>query len=274
MPSNDPPVFRARDIGFVYPDGTTGLKGVSFDVPKGDRLALLGANGSGKSTLLRLLSGLSFPTSGTLEAFGKPLTEKALEDDTFSTAFRRRVQPVFQDADTQLFSPTVEEEVAFGPLQLGDASQAAIAVAEALEGMAVSHLRERAPYRLSGGEKRKVAFAAVLVLNPEVLLLDEPMTGLDPRSVGALLDALDDFSEGGGTIVVATHDLPLLREMANRAIVLTEDGGVARDAPVDDILADRPFLESHNLAHIHRHHHGGQIHTHPHEHGWEGTQTS
>ena len=261
----EPPAFRARDLSFAYPDGTRALDGVSFDIRPGERVALLGANGSGKSTLLRLLGALEFPTRGEVMAFGQTLTEDALEDDAAAHAFRRRVQFVFQDADIQLFSPTVEEEVAFGPLHLTtDTSDVRRQVGEALERLNIPHLAERAPHRLSGGEKRKVALASVLVLRPDVLLLDEPAAGLDPRSVGALIDILDDFHAGGGTIVLATHDIPLLAEMADRALVLGEDHRLHADAPVPDILADRPLLESCNLVHIHRLH--GEVQAHGHDH--------
>jgi len=262
------PVFAALELGFAYPDGTRALEAASFDVRRGERVALLGANGSGKSTLLRLLGGLDFATHGTLEAFGEPLTEDALEREATSTAFRRRVQFVFQDADIQLFMPTVEEEVAFGPLQLtGDAGDVRRQVQEALDWAGIPHLAGRAPHRLSGGEKRKVTLASVLVLRPEVLLLDEPTAGLDPRSVGALIDILDDFHAGGGTVVLATHDIPLLEELADRAMVLGEDHRLHADAPVREITSDRVLLEAHNLAHAHRHRHGGRTHVHAHEHG-------
>jgi cobalt/nickel transport system ATP-binding protein len=261
------PAFQAQDLRFAYPDGTHALDGVSFEVGLGERVALLGANGSGKSTLLRLLCGLDFPTSGSLSAFGRPLTERALEDDETSYAFRRRVQFVFQDADIQLFSPTVREEVAFGPLQLyADEADARRQVDAALAEVGIAHLGDRAPYRLSGGEKRKVALASVLVLRPDVLLLDEPSAGLDPRSVGALIDILDEYHAAGGAIVLATHDLPLLEEFADRAIVLGEDHRVQADAAAHVILADQPLLERCNLVHAHRHHHGDHAHTHPHTH--------
>jgi cobalt/nickel transport system ATP-binding protein len=137
----------------------------------------------------------------------------------------------------------------------------------ALENLGILHLRDRAPYRLSGGEKRKVALASVLVLKPDVLLLDEPSAGLDPRSVGALIDILDGFHEIGGTIILATHDIPMLPEFADRALVLGEDHHLHADLPVADILADQPLLERYNLVHAHRHRHGRHVHSHSHSHG-------
>lgn len=258
-------VFSAADVGFVYPDGTTGLRSVSFEVTAGERVALLGANGSGKSTLLRLLGALALPTSGVLSAFGRPLGEVAA-DDAASSAFRRRVQFVFQNADAQLFSPTVEDEIAFGPLQLLDAGGVRERVDAVLEATRIGHLRGRPPHRLSGGEKRKVALASVLVLEPEVLLLDEPTAGLDPRSVGWLIETLDDFAARGGTVVIATQEIPLLEELADRAMVIGEDHGMAFDGTVQGALNDRELLERCNLVHRHRHRHGDRVHDHPHTH--------
>jgi cobalt/nickel transport system ATP-binding protein len=259
------PVFTARDVGFVYPDETIGLRSVSFEIGAGERVALLGANGSGKSTLLRLLGALAVPTSGDLTAFERPMARVA-EDDTEARAFRRRVQFVFQNADAQLFSPTVEEEIAFGPLQLYDGNDVRERVDTVLKATRIEHLRDRPPHRLSGGEKRKVALASVLVLEPEVLLLDEPTAGLDPRSVGWLIETLDAFAAGGGTVVIATQEIPLLGELADRAMVIGEDHCLAFDGTVGDVLADRELLERCNLVHRHRHRHGEQVHDHPHEH--------
>lgn len=262
------PVFEARSAGFCYPDGTRALQDITFTVRRGERVALLGANGSGKSTLLHLLGALDYAQQGEILAFGQPLAQKHMEGRDTARTFRRRVQFVFQDADVQLFSPTVEEELAFGPLQL-DPSVDAVrdAVDAALKNAGISHLKHRPPYRLSGGEKRKVALASVLILRPEVLLLDEPAAGLDPRSVGALIDILSDFHDGGGTVVMATHDLPLLAEMADRALVFGEDHQLHADLPVSDVLGDVELLERHNLVHVHRHRHEGTEHFHIHSHG-------
>lgn len=267
MSSEPADVFRARDLAFTYPDGTAALDGVSFAVGAGERVALLGANGSGKSTLLRILCGLAFATAGSVSAFALPLTEESLDDDAAAHAFRRRVQFVFQDADAQLFNPTVEEEIAFGPLQLcPERSGVRRMVDAALDELGIAPLRDRAPYRLSGGEKRKVALASVLVLKPDVLLLDEPAAGLDPKSVGALIDTLDDFHAAGGTTLIATHDIPMLHELADRAIVLGEDHRIHADGAVPSVLADTPLLERCNLVHSHRHRHGATMHTHAHRH--------
>lgn len=244
------PVYRVENARYAYPDGTMALDGVSFTVAAGERVALLGANGSGKSTLLHLLCGLAYPNTGAISAFGRPLSERAMEDDDTAFAFRRRVQFVFQNADVQLFNATVEQEIAFGPLQLADGrAEVRRQVEAALDTLGIARLRDRAPYRLSGGEKRKVALASVLVLNPEVLLLDEPAAGLDPRSAGDLVDTLSAFHARGGTLITATHDIPMVHRFADRAIVLGEDHRLHADASVSEVLADQPLLERCNLIH-------------------------
>ena len=159
------------------------LRDVSLTVSESERVALLGANGSGKSTLLALLAGLIEPGGGELFAFGEPLTAARLRDDAFAHAFRRRVGIVFQSSDAQLFSPTVRDEVAFGPLHLRLADDEIVRrVEDTLRMLDLDDLAERAPYNLSGGEKKKVALASVLAINPDVLMLDEPTSGLDPRT--------------------------------------------------------------------------------------------
>ncbi|HEX5227906.1 MAG TPA: ABC transporter ATP-binding protein, partial [Bryobacteraceae bacterium] len=170
MSSSAEAVFRVADVSYRYHE-VPALNGLSVQVAPGERVALLGANGSGKSTLLRLLAGLAFPQRGEISFFGRPLTASALQDEAFFFSFRRRVGVVFQNPDVQLFNPSVFDEVAFGPLQLRlPAKEVRERVEAALETMGIGHLRDRAPHRLSGGEKKRVALASVLVTDPEVLL--------------------------------------------------------------------------------------------------------
>lgn len=259
------PLFDLRDVWFDY-EGITALRGLSLEIGRGERLALLGANGSGKSTLLRLLDALCFPSRGSITFDGQALTPQHLGDDGFSMAFRRRVGLVFQNPDVQLFNPTVFDEVAFAPLQLGwPKANLLERVQQALELMAISHLRERPPYRLSGGEKKRVALASVIVLDPDVLLLDEPTSTLDPRSQSQIIDLLQQWKGSSKTIVTATHQLEIVEDIADRLVVL-EAGQVCGMGTPAEILGSQELLLRANLVHAHRHTHGSVTHTHPHIH--------
>ncbi|MGZ4199668.1 MAG: energy-coupling factor ABC transporter ATP-binding protein, partial [Thermoleophilia bacterium] len=247
-------VFRLTGVGYRYGPGV-------------EALAVLGANGSGKSTLLKVLAGLAEPTQGEVEAFGERLSGGALSDAAAAQRFRRRVGMVFQSADAQLFNPTVRDEVAFGPLHLDLPHDEIVArVEDTLDMLGLGPLAERAPYNLSGGEKKKVALASVLSIDPEVLMLDEPTNGLDPRTQEWLFELLATLNRAGKTIVVATHRLDVLERLVDRAVVLGEDHRPAADRPLAAVLADRDLLLSVNLIHEHAHHHGALLHSHPHAH--------
>jgi cobalt/nickel transport system ATP-binding protein len=259
------PLFELRDVGFDY-DGIAALRGLSLAIAQGERVVLLGANGSGKSTLLRILDALCFPSQGSLSFAGEPLTPKRLQDDGFALAFRRRVALVFQNPDVQLFNPTVFDEVAFAPLQMQWTKEKVIAkVEETLTVMGISHLRERPPYRLSGGEKKRVALASVLVLDPDVLLLDEPTATLDPRSQSQVIDLIQAWKGSAKTVVTATNQLEIVEDIADRVVVL-EGGSVSANGTPDEILTNQESLLRANLVHAHRHSHGGVFHSHPHLH--------
>lgn len=258
--------FDVRCVSYRYQE-VLALDCLSLAIARGQRVAVLGANGSGKSTLLRLLDGLYFPQSGSIAFRGEPLTEQRLQEDDYALAFRRRVALVFQNPDVQLFNPTVFDEVAFGPLQLRwPKDKIRRRVAEALDMMEIGHLRDRAPHRLSGGEKKRVALASVLVLDPEVLLLDEPTAALDPKSASQLIDLMLDWSASAKTIVTATHDLEIVDEIADLCYVF-QRGRVIAAGPPQQILNDDALLRQTNLIHAHRHRHeGGEIHSHAHRH--------
>lgn len=237
-------MFKAEGLSFHHPGHPPSLLEVSFRIRRGERIALLGANGSGKSTLLFLLGGLFFPTDGSLEAFGHPLTESRLEKNP---GFRQQVGILFQNSDAQLFCPTVEEEIAFGPLQLG-LEDIRTRIEDVLGLLGITKLRERSPQQLSGGEKKRVALASILVLNPTVLLLDEPLSGLDPRSQRELLGLLEGLSERGTTLVTSTHDLGTVPRIADRALVLGEDHRLLADRSASEVLSDQALLQSSNLV--------------------------
>jgi len=253
--------FEAEAVRFEY-GKVAALEELTLQVRAGERIALLGANGSGKSTLLRLMDGLHFASEGTLRFRGAALTEAAMEDDEFAMRFRRQVGLVFQNPDIQLFNPTVFDEVAFGPLQLGWPREKILErVYSVLQWIGAEHLKDRAPYRLSGGEKKRVAIASVIVLDPDVLLLDEPTAALDPKSQSQVIELLEGWNDGGKTVITATHQLEILPEICGRAVVL-ENGAVVADGAPAEVLADTALLESANLIHSHRHLHGGVAHRH------------
>ncbi len=263
-----PALFDLRDVWFDY-EGIAALQGLSLEVGTGERVALLGANGSGKSTLLRLLDGLCFPSKGSIAFDGQPLTPSRLNNDGFSLAFRRRVALVFQNPDVQLFNPTVFDEVAFAPLQLGwPKEQLLERVGQTLELMSITHLRERPPYRLSGGEKKRVALASVIVLEPDVLLLDEPTATLDPRSQSQIIDLIQQWKGTSKTVITATHQLEIVEDIADRLVVM-ENGKVSGAGSPAEILANQELLLRANLVHAHRHTHGSVTHSHPHIHSHE-----
>lgn len=241
-------LFELSDVEYQYEDGTSALESLSFAIESGDSVAILGANGSGKSTLLRILDGLYFATRGSLAFRGKKLDERALQNAEFRQDFRQSVAFVFQNADAQLFNPTVVDEVAFGPRQQGlMESEVAKRVGETLEFLGISHLAERAPFRLSGGEKRKVAIASVLAMNPQVLLFDEPFLGLDPRGQTWLVRTLNQLHGAGKTTIIATHTLDLVPRVAKTALVLSEDHRLVKIGPVSQVVNDNPLLISANL---------------------------
>ncbi|WP_328997920.1 energy-coupling factor ABC transporter ATP-binding protein [Kribbella sp. NBC_00709] len=271
LPSDAPDdaIFVCRELRYSYLDRFPALDDVSIDIRAGEMVALLGANGCGKSTLLKILDGLVHPDSGTFHAFGHLVTEDNLEDEQFSMGFRSRVGFVFQNSDAQVFSPTVREEVGFGCLQLGlSVAETKERVADVLAMLAITDLADRAPFQLSGGQKKKVAIASVLVMNPDVLLFDEPTAALDPRSQTWLAELIADLNQAGKTIVYATHDLAVLQQIATRCVVFSEDHRLVRSGPPAEVLADTELLQAVNLVHEHVHTHDEGVpvvvHSHPH----------
>src|SRR5208283_2419268 len=216
----------------------------------GEKIAIIGANGTGKSTLLHLLDGLIFPNRGELKAFGLPLTEDFINDSASSHHFRSKVGLVFQNADIQLFCPTVREDIVFGPLQLGVSDDEVRRRLLKISGMlGVEHLLDRVPYQLSVGEKRKVAIATVFAIDPDVLVLDEPTAGLDPLTVRHIIDLIVQANQKGKTIITSTHDLHIVSEISDTIYVFNKDKRIVQSGRTKDILSDRVFLEANNLVH-------------------------
>jgi len=230
-------IVEVENLRYAYPDGTAAVQGISFRIHHGESVAIVGANGAGKSTLLQHLNGYLTPGEGRIRIGDFPLTKETVRD------VRRTVGMVFQDPDDQLFMPTVYDDVAFGPLNLGLPPEAVQArVTEALSRVEALHLQDRPPYRLSGGEKRAVAIASVLSMDPDILVMDEPTTGLDPRARRRLIELLGSFHH---TKIIATHDLDLVLDLCERTIVI-HNGRVTADGATADIFQNQELLaESH-----------------------------
>lgn len=258
------PIFHIENIGYLYGDRHVGLKDINMQVNSGESLAILGANGSGKSTLLKILAGLAFPSHGKITALGKPLSQDALSGE-FSAFFRSKLGFVFQEPDVQIFCPTVWDEIAFGPLQLDiPKDEVSRRVEDTLDMLGIKTLRDRQPHHLSGGEKKKVAIGSVLSLNPDVLLLDEPTNGLDPRTQVWLFELLAGLRMVKKTIIMATHDLSIVEDLADRVIVLSEEHAIVADGTPAEILKDKDMLLKVNIIHEHTHRHGDVVHIHSH----------
>jgi len=260
-------LFHLDQAHYSYLGRIPALCGIDLDIAAGARVAVIGANGTGKSTLLTMLNALVFPDRGRFTAFGKTITEDLFDDHDFSRFFRSSVGFLFQNPDIQLFCPTVKEDIIFDPLQMDvDHAQILRRLDKAVDELKIAHLLERAPHQLSIGEKRKVALAGVIAVDPQVLLLDEPTAGLDPETTRAIVDMLLTQHQAGKTIITATHDMHIVEEIADTVYVFGANKTIVRSGQPSAILSDQAFLREHNLAHIHRHRHAGSLHAHPHNH--------
>lgn len=260
-------LFELKQVYYSYLGKIPALCAVDLTIEQGSKVAIIGANGTGKSTLLTMLDALILPDKGTIKAFGTELKEGLLNDAGFTQEFRRKVGFVFQNPDVQLFCPTVKEDIIFGPLQLGISQDEITARLDEVACLFnIAHLLERAPHQLSIGEKRKVALASVLIIEPDVLLIDEPTAGLDPQTVRDIVDVILEMNEAGKTIITATHDMHIVEEISDIAHVFSADKRIIRSSHPHEILSDQEFLQTYNLIHVHSHRHKGIIHIHPHLH--------
>ncbi|WP_058303585.1 energy-coupling factor ABC transporter ATP-binding protein [Gorillibacterium timonense] len=236
-----------QDVSYQY-RGKFALDGITLRIEQGGAVAFIGPNGSGKSTLFKLMNGLLFPSRGRYRFDSEEITEDKLKDVAFSRRFHQRIGFVFQNPDTQLFCSSVQEEIAFGPHQMGLAeSDVNRRVEDCLELLQIKKLRGEHPWNLSGGEKKRVAIAAVLAMNPDVLVLDEPMNGIDPKGKAFLRELLLRLHASGKTIVAATHDFAYVEGIFRRAVVLTEDHRLVRDDEAERVMSDSVFLKQHNI---------------------------
>lgn len=231
------PLLLIDNLHFAYPDGRVALRGVNLRIARGEKVALAGPNGAGKSTLLLHLNGV-LRGNGRIEVAGMPVNNHTLPQ------VRARVGLVFQNPDDQLFSPTVFEDVAFGPLHMGlAAGEVRVRVERALAMVGMSAYQERHPYHLSTGEKKRIAIATVLAMEPEILAFDEPSAGLDPRARRGLINLLRDLPL---TMLVSSHDMAMVQELFDRMVIMDE-GRVVADGSVATLLADQALLEAHGL---------------------------
>lgn len=231
-------IIELEDVRYTYPDGTRALDGISFRIVHGESVGIVGANGAGKSTLLLQINGILMATQGSIRVGEVTLTKRTAKE------IRKRIGFVFQNPDDQIFMPTVFEDVAFGPLHLGWASEAVERAAiRALERVSCLHLKDRPPHRISEGQKRCVSIAAVISMDPDVLVMDEPSANLDPRARRQLIQLLKTFKHSK---IVASHDLDMVMELCQRTIVLSE-GRVAADGPTPALLSDEELLEKNGL---------------------------
>lgn len=260
-------LISLKQLNYSYFGKVPAICNLSMDVNEGALFAIIGHNGSGKSTLLHLMNGLLYPDSGEVLFRNKKLSEQSMADPKFAVEVRKSMGFIFQNPDIQLFCPTVFDELLFAPLQLDLPLELAIERAEeTLSFLGISHLRNRAPYLLSGGEKKRVAIGSVLTMNPEVLLVDEPLAGLDPKSQTFFTELLLELHQAGKTIIFTTHQLDLVDHLQPMVAVLSEDHGIQKIAPSSEILNDEDFLISVNLIHKHIHRHGDETHRHIHSH--------
>jgi len=235
--SDGVPTLLVKNLSFSYPDGRSALRDVSLQINDCEKVALVGPNGAGKSTLMLHLNGI-LNGEGQVQVAGMPLTKSNLP------VIRAKVGLVFQNPDDQLFSPTVFEDVAFGPLHMGLAEDEVRArVARALEQVGMSAYADRLSHHLSVGEKKRVAIATVLSMDPEILILDEPSAGLDPRARRALINQLRELPI---TMLVSTHDMRLVNELFPRMLIMDE-GRIVADGATDALMDDAALLEAHGL---------------------------
>jgi cobalt/nickel transport system ATP-binding protein len=260
-------IILLKNIEYSYFGKIPALKNINLSIKKGEIFSIIGLNGSGKSTLLHIINALIFPDSGELLFQGNPINENSMHNKSIGIQLRQSMGYIFQNPDIQLFCPTVFDELLFGPLQLNVPLDIAQERAEqTLAYLGIGYLKERSVYMLSGGEKKKVAIASVLTMNPDVILVDEPLSSLDPKTQTFFIELLLELNHAGKTIVFTTHQLDLIEHLQPRVAVLSEEHTIKRTGTATEILNDEELLISVNLIHEHVHKHGQEEHRHYHSH--------
>jgi len=256
-------MIELKNVSYAYNEKPV-LVDISCSISKGERIVLLGVNGCGKSTLLKIIGGLIFPDKGTYTFKDRVIDRSFFKNEEYRRSFRRSVGVLFQSPDVMLFNPTVYDEIAFSLRQI---SENELLIKEKVEHwidlLNIKKYERSFPLELSGGEKQKVALASILVIEPELLLLDEPMANLDPRSQGEIIDLLYDLNI---TTIISTHNLSLAPELGERTILLSEDHRILFDGGINELLNNEEILINANLVHKHRHRHKETYHSHYHRH--------
>ncbi|CAB3289324.1 Sulfate-transporting ATPase [Methanocaldococcus lauensis] len=238
------PLYELKNVYYQYPDGTIALDNINMKIYEGEVVAIIGPNGAGKTTLLKILDALEFPKKGEVYFEGKKLEERLLNDIEFMKYFRKKVGFIFQDPDTMLFSPTVWDDVAFAPLHLYDKDTAIKVTEKVINEMNLNHIKDKHPYNISGGEKKKSSIAAVLSITPDVILMDEPTSYLDPKSRNYIINLIKDLKSKNKTIVFVSHD-PNLITLADRCYILNKK--IIAEGTPKEIFSNVEILEKNNL---------------------------
>lgn len=237
-----------KDVSYSYDNKIIALKKINFHADEGESVALIGVNGSGKSTLMKIINGLISPDEGSYFFNSEEITYKKLQNEKFSKTFHKKIGFVFQNSEVQLFCSNVYDEIAFGPRQMGmSEEEVEKRVDDTLKLLKIEELRNRQPYHLSGGEKKKVSIASVVVLNPDIYIFDEPMSGLDPKTKRFLREFMIAINNVGKTIICSTHDFEYVKGVFKRALVFSNEHTIIRDSGYNEIMDDAPFLYENNI---------------------------
>lgn len=235
--------LSTENLSFTYPDGTQALKNINIEIEKGEKVAIIGPNGAGKSTLFSHFNGLTEPTSGCVKIEGKPIS---FEKDELLKV-RQKVGIVFQDPNDQLFAPTVKEDIAFGPMNLGlSYDKVEKRVEDALKMVGMENYEDKTPHHLSGGQQKRIAIAGIIAMKPELMILDEPTAGLDPDGVEKVLNIMNQLNEEGMTLIISSHDIDMISKYADKIFVLY-NGEIIESGNKNKIFSDMDLLKKAHL---------------------------